>query len=139
MTSSATRWKLLQHDALGVQIARAEIDVLHAGEPRFELLQVLDQLLGGAGETRSRASGSGRGSARPPPSSRPGGQRPRPCGGVMPGNEAQRREHLDVLLVVARQLADGLLATVGEVEEHADGEVLTRASGSSGTGGGTSR
>src|SRR5205814_5463200 len=34
------------------------------------------------------------------------------------------REHFYVLLEVRRQLADGLLPAIGDVEEDADGEVL---------------
>src|SRR5207245_2106323 len=40
------------------------------------------------------------------------------------GHEAERPEHLHVLLVERLDLADGLLAGLGEVDEDAEAEVL---------------
>src|SRR5436190_21374127 len=115
--------ELLEHDGLPRPDAGGDIDVLHAGVAGLQLLEMLDQLLGRAGEPGAElhivverwhaglfppATLGGRGHLRR------GDAR----------HKTQRREHFYVLFEVGRQLADRLLATVGDVKEDADSEVL---------------
>src|SRR5439155_17864328 len=50
------------------------------------------------------------------------------------GHEAERREHLDVLLEERRRLLDALLDAVGDVERVADAEVAAQLGLPSGAG-----
>src|SRR5262249_3445179 len=115
--------ELLQHDGAWRADAGGEVDVLHAGVARLEPLQVLNQLLGRAGEPGAKLHVVvERRHTRLRPAATSGG------GGHLvwrdAGHEAKRREHLDVLLVIRRELADGRLPAVGEVEENANRQVL---------------
>ena len=97
--------------------------MLEPREPGLEVLEVSDELLGRAGEPRARLhvvlDGGDAGGA-PAATTR----RRLDLGRRDPRHEAQGREHLHVLLVEGRDLADRLLAGLGEVEEDAEAEVL---------------
>src|SRR5436189_206920 len=89
----------------------------------FQRLEMLDQLLGRAGEPGAELHiVVERWHAGLLPPATLGGR-----GHLRRGDarhKTQRREHFYVLFEVGRQLADRLLATVGDVKEDADSEVL---------------
>src|SRR5947207_737229 len=115
--------QLLLHDGLRRAHADAHVDVLQPGEAGLEVLEVGRELLGRSREPGARLHvvlhGRDAGGA---PAAATGG-----CldlGGRDPRDEAERREHLHVLLVEGRDLADGLLAGLGEVKEDAEAKIL---------------
>src|SRR5207245_1224350 len=105
------------------EIARTRTTASPRSGTGAEVLEVSDELLGRAGEPRARLhvvlDGGDAGGA-PAATTR----RRLDLGRRDPRHEAQGREHLHVLLVEGRDLADRLLAGLGEVEEDAEAEVL---------------
>src|ERR1700704_2950227 len=125
--------ELLENHRLRRADRLADVDDLQAGVLVLDLHELLGDQLRRADQPRARLDGMAQGR-------QVGVTGPLPVGGRLDllrgeaGHEAERGEHLDVLLEERRRLLDPLLNAVSDVERVADAEVAAQLGLPSGTG-----
>src|SRR5438552_2509974 len=117
--------ELFENHRLGRADRLADVDDLQARILFLDVFQLLGDLFWRADEPRAGLDRVAQG--RQPGLTRPLGVGDRvDLRGRQARHEAERREHLDVLLEERRRLLDALLDAVGDVEREADAEVAAQ-------------